>query len=154
MRSGIFEVKSFYKELHAGPGSLFPWKSIWKVNVLPKSSVFTWTLALGQILTLDNLWRRRMLVVDLCYMCKKAKESWSFITWLWPCGSCGLWSLVNLRFNGSCLIEFLSCWNRRFSRHGPGAHWILFDGSKVDYAIFLIGWQCYQLITLLLFLTS
>ena len=40
MRSGIFEVKSFYKELHAGPGSLFPWKSIWKVNVLPKGSVF------------------------------------------------------------------------------------------------------------------
>ena len=35
-----FEVKSFYKEVHAGPGSLFPWKSLWKVNVLPKGSVF------------------------------------------------------------------------------------------------------------------
>ena len=154
MRSGILRWNPFIRKYMLVLAPCFPGRVYGRSMCCQKVVFFTWILALGQILTLDNLWRRRMLVVDLCYMCKKAKESWSFITWLWPCGSCGLWSFVNLRFNGSCLIEFLSCWNRRFSRHGPGARWTLFDGSKVDYAIFLIGWLCYQLITLLLFLTS
>jgi hypothetical protein len=33
-----------------------------------------WTMALGKILTLDNLRKRNLIVMDWCYMCK-SRES-------------------------------------------------------------------------------
>ncbi len=67
---------------------------------------FVWAAALGCILTMYNLRRRRVIVLDWCCMCKKngesishlflhcsaAREIWNFIfsifgiQWMMPCG--------------------------------------------------------------------
>jgi hypothetical protein len=63
-KRGLFEVKSFYKVLAIQEGFSFPWKSIWRVNVpLRVSFFFVWTVALGKILTHDNLCRGNVVVV-------------------------------------------------------------------------------------------
>jgi hypothetical protein len=53
----------------------FPWKSIWKVKVHPRVPFFVWTMTLGKILTLDNLCKRNIIVIEWCYMCKNYGES-------------------------------------------------------------------------------
>ena len=71
MESELFEVKSLYNSLCPGNGLSFPCKGIWKVKAPLKVAFFTWTAALGKILTLDNLRCCQVLVVEWCYMCKK-----------------------------------------------------------------------------------
>jgi hypothetical protein len=45
------------------------------VKAPPKSGVFAWTAALGKILTLDNLQKRNIVVMEWCYMCKQCGKS-------------------------------------------------------------------------------
>lgn len=73
-RGKLFEVKSNYKALHVGMETPFPWKSTWKVIVPTKVASFLWTAASGKILTIDNLSRWRILIVDWCCMCKQDEE--------------------------------------------------------------------------------
>jgi hypothetical protein len=70
-----FEVKSFYKVLTSQDGPSFPWKSIWRVKAPSRVAFFVWTAALGKILTMDNLRKRNVVVVEWCCMCKKSGES-------------------------------------------------------------------------------
>jgi len=62
-RKKSFEVKSYYKVLSSPIQSSFPWKSIWKVKVPPRVAFFVWTATLGKILTLDNLRKRKIIVI-------------------------------------------------------------------------------------------
>ena len=73
--SGLFEVRSFYRMLCAGGTRTFPWRSVWRVKVPPKVAFFTWLAAHGKNLTIDNLRRRKLWVLDWCFMCKRAGES-------------------------------------------------------------------------------
>ena len=59
-RSGSFEVKSYYIVLSYRNSHTLPWK----VKVPSKVAFFTWTAAKGEILTLDNLSRIFMLLID------------------------------------------------------------------------------------------
>jgi hypothetical protein len=59
-----FEVKSYYQVLSTPVNSLFLWKSIWKVKAPSRVAFFVWTTALRKILTLDNLRKRHVIVVD------------------------------------------------------------------------------------------
>lgn len=43
-----------------------------KVSI--KVSFFIWTAALGKILMIYNLWKRQVVVIDRCCMCKKDGE--------------------------------------------------------------------------------
>ncbi|XP_059627693.1 uncharacterized protein LOC132270534 [Cornus florida] len=70
---GVFEVKSYFSMVEL-PGPTFPWKAIWRTKAPLKVAFFSWTTALGSILTTDNL-RRSQVVVNGCYMCKKTGES-------------------------------------------------------------------------------
>jgi hypothetical protein len=82
-----FEVKSFYKALHPNIDSPFPWKSIWRIKIplrlvfltwtasLGKMVFLTWTASLGKILTLDNLCKCHIIVIDWCCMCKKSGKT-------------------------------------------------------------------------------
>jgi hypothetical protein len=45
-------------------GSSFPWKNIWRNKAPPRVAFFVWTAALGKILTLDNLRKRQVIVMN------------------------------------------------------------------------------------------
>jgi hypothetical protein len=70
-----FEVRSYYQVLTTSTGSLFPWKSIWRVKALLRVAFFVWTTTLGKILTLDSIRKRNMVVVDWCCTYKKGGEA-------------------------------------------------------------------------------
>jgi hypothetical protein len=57
-------------------GGSFPWGSIWKVkSPFERFFFFVWTAALGKILTLYNMRKSRIIVVELCCMCRRTGES-------------------------------------------------------------------------------
>ena len=68
-------MKSYYKvkvnsELVDGP-----WKIIWKSKAPPRVAFFVKMAVLGKILTMDNLRKKNIIVVEWCCMCKKSGES-------------------------------------------------------------------------------
>jgi hypothetical protein len=77
-KKGLFEVRSFYKELIRKDGPFvpcFPWKNIWRVKAPTRVAFFVWSAALGKILTHDNLRKRKVIVIEWCCLCKKSGES-------------------------------------------------------------------------------
>ena len=50
-----FEVSEYYLSLFSTPNNLFLWKPMWRSKILPRVGFFSWTAALGKILTLDRL---------------------------------------------------------------------------------------------------
>ena len=65
-QSGFFFVKLFYSILSDTGIHPFPWKSIWKVKAPTKVAFFNWTMVRGRILTLDNLTKRNICIVNRC----------------------------------------------------------------------------------------
>jgi hypothetical protein len=74
-RKEKFEVKSFYFILNSSISFHFPWKSIWRTKAPSRVAFFVWSAALGKILTLDNLRKKNMVLVNRCGICKKEEES-------------------------------------------------------------------------------
>ena len=74
-----FQVKSYYRALLPMSDRSVPWKSIWKTKAPPRVSFFVWAAALGHILTIDNLRRQHVIVLDWCCMCKESGESISHL---------------------------------------------------------------------------
>uniref|UniRef100_A0A2N9EX59 Reverse transcriptase domain-containing protein n=1 Tax=Fagus sylvatica TaxID=28930 RepID=A0A2N9EX59_FAGSY len=109
-----FQVKAYYRDILPPSGLTLPWKSIWRAKAPPRMAFFVWTAALGRILTTNNLRRRRVIVLDYCWLCKSngesishlllhcsyATEIWNFfvnifgISWVMPFG----------------IVDLLSCW--------------------------------------------
>uniref|UniRef100_A0A2N9IKB6 Reverse transcriptase zinc-binding domain-containing protein n=1 Tax=Fagus sylvatica TaxID=28930 RepID=A0A2N9IKB6_FAGSY len=56
-------------------GRLFPLEEHLEGKVPPRVAFFTWTAALGRILTVDNLRHRRVILFNWCCMCKADGES-------------------------------------------------------------------------------
>ena len=73
--SGKFDVRSFYHKIRNVTLPTFPWKDIWKVKVPRRVAFFMWTIAHGQILTLDNLMLRGRILANCCRMCCCNEES-------------------------------------------------------------------------------
>ena len=59
-----FMVRDFYKILVGNTLLGFPWKSIWKQKIPSRVVFFVWTAALGKCLTIDNLWKRKVWILD------------------------------------------------------------------------------------------
>ena len=74
-KSRGFEVSSYYQALLGVGIQSFPWRSIWKPKVPYRVAFFVWTAVLGTILTIDNLRKRKVVILDWCYMCKSKGES-------------------------------------------------------------------------------
>jgi hypothetical protein len=68
------EGKALFSSLACNEGRSFPWKSVWQMQAPPRSVFFAWLAALGKILTLDNLKKRHVIVINRCCMCKRSKE--------------------------------------------------------------------------------
>jgi hypothetical protein len=72
---GRFSVQPYYECLRHVPAFVFPWNGVWSRVVPCKVAFFVWTAALNSILTLDNLIKRKMVVVNRCLMCKCSCET-------------------------------------------------------------------------------
>ena len=90
----------------------FPWRSIWEQKVPSKVVFFVWTAALGTILTIGNLCKKKVLILDWCYKCKSNAESVDHLLHIVLLFlSCGLWCSPRLVSTGQCqrLVELLAC---------------------------------------------
>uniref|UniRef100_A0A2N9F8S0 Uncharacterized protein n=1 Tax=Fagus sylvatica TaxID=28930 RepID=A0A2N9F8S0_FAGSY len=84
-----FTVKNFYSCLCPSHSASFPWKSIWKVKVPPRIAFFSWTAALGNLLTIDNLRKRNLIIIDWSVL--EILGIWLFGGWsrIVSCGAFG-----------------------------------------------------------------
>lgn len=73
--SGNFDVHSLYSAIRGNNAYLFLWKSFWDVMVPKRVSFFLWSAGWGKILTIDNLNKRVLLLVNWCCMCHCSGES-------------------------------------------------------------------------------
>jgi hypothetical protein len=71
---GLFKVGSFFSSLACSVGSHFPWKSVWRTRAPTRAACFAWSATLGKILTMDNLKKRYVILMDKCYICKRNGE--------------------------------------------------------------------------------
>jgi hypothetical protein len=75
---------------------------------------FAWTAAHGKILTLDNLRKKRVIVIDRCCMCKMNGESVDHL--LLHCEVArALWNAIFSRFSLSWVmplrvVDLFACW--------------------------------------------
>ena len=74
-RSGVFDVRSFYIALLKAPSVSFPWQSIQCVKVPKRVSFFLWTAARGKILTIDNLVKKNLPLINWCCLCRCDEET-------------------------------------------------------------------------------
>jgi hypothetical protein len=116
-KKGLFEVRSFYKELIRKDDPFvpcFPWKNIWRVKAPTRVAFFVWSAALGKILKHDNLRKRKVIVIEWCCLCKKSGKSIDHL--LLHCEVAqALWSYVLTLFGvewvmPSTVLELLNSW--------------------------------------------
>ena len=99
----------------------------WKVKVPPWFAFFSWTAALGKILTIDNLRHQRLILLDWCCICKRVGESVDHL--LLHCSlACELWSMVFGLLGVQWVLprsvmDLLARWQRQFGRHRHRAVW-------------------------------
>ena len=122
-----FSVNSFYKRLIAPVDNRYPWKSVWKPLAPSKVNFFMWTASLGKVLTIDNLRKRQLVLLDWCCMCKAAGESINHLFLHCNIAS-DLWNfvftLLGLQWVMPChVVDLLACWSGCLCRVSPTAIW-------------------------------
>jgi hypothetical protein len=113
-KKGGFKVKSYFSSLVGSEGRRFPWKSVWQTQAHSRAVFFAWAAALGKILIVDNLRKRKIIIVDRCYLCKRDGESVDYLLLYYDVAST-LWHHVFSRFGMSWVmsrrvIELFACW--------------------------------------------
>jgi hypothetical protein len=89
-------------------------KSVWRTQALLRAAFFAWSVALGKILTMDNLRKRHIIIVDRCCLCKRDGESVDHL--LLHCDvASAMWNNIFLRFSMSWVmsrrvIDLFECW--------------------------------------------
>ncbi|XP_058092679.1 uncharacterized protein LOC131239139 [Magnolia sinica] len=75
-KSSRFSVRSFYSQLdQVPPNHISHCKQIWKYSVPPKIIAFGWLVTKKRILTVDNLRKKGMCLVNICLSCMRSEES-------------------------------------------------------------------------------
>lgn len=67
--SGSFSVFSFFLVLCSGWRGWVLYKKLWKLKISLRALVFGWLALMDSILAMDNLQKRRIIVVNACPMC-------------------------------------------------------------------------------------
>jgi hypothetical protein len=81
--------------------------------VLVKVAFFTWSAALGKILTVHNLMKRHVTVINRCCMCRRHGESMDLL--LHCEAACALWNTIFSRFGLFWImplrvVDLFVCW--------------------------------------------
>jgi hypothetical protein len=156
-----YDVRSFYKVLTCKKEAPFPWKNIWRTKVPLKVAFFAWSAGLWNILTLDNLSKRSVIVIDRCYMCKINGEFLDLLLLLYCEVPCALWNAIFSRFSLSWVSLFgwliyslaggwvvtigvLLC-GRWFLLAFCGAYGMPSSAASVCLGLCLFGWLIYSL---------
>ena len=92
-RSRSFEVKGFYLSFYPPSLTSFLGRMVRQLKVSPRVAFFSWSASLEKILTIDNLHKRRIIVLDWCYMFKRCGELVNHLLLHCPIAF-ELWSLV------------------------------------------------------------
>jgi hypothetical protein len=75
---GLFDIQSFYNALTTHDSDHFSWRNIWQ-NWQNKVSLrvvfFAWLVVLGKILTMGNLRKWNLIVVNWSCICNKSGDS-------------------------------------------------------------------------------
>jgi hypothetical protein len=108
-----FKVKTF-NSLVGFEGRRFPWKSVWRTQDPSRAAFFSWLVALGKILTVDNLRKRNIIIVDRYCLCKRDGETMDHLLLRCDVAST-LWIHVFTRFSMSSVmpkrvINLFACW--------------------------------------------
>ena len=124
-----FMVNDYYRIL-VGPTIYgFPWRIIWKQKIPSRVAFFVWTIALGKCLTVDNLWKMKVWILDWCYICKSNGESVDHLLLHCPVAM-DLWSMVLGLFGVTwvmphIVLGLLGCWQGSFGHHWNGYIWFI-----------------------------
>ena len=122
-------MSSYYQALLGVCNQSFPWRSIWKPKVPSNVAFYFWTIALGTILTNDNLRLKKVWILDWCYMCKRNGESVDLLLLHCPI-TFEMRSMVFTLFGiywvmPKTLVDLLACWQGKFGRHHNGVIWMV-----------------------------
>ena len=91
----------YYQVLTKSIDQSFPWKTVWKPKVPSRVAFLVWTAALRNILTIDNLRKLVILILNWCCMRKRNGESVDHL--LIHCSfASDLWSSVYLVWQSLC----------------------------------------------------
>ena len=63
-KSMVFSVHGYYRVLTLSNDMSFLWKSSWNSKIMPRVTFFSWTAASGRSLTIENLRKRIIWVLD------------------------------------------------------------------------------------------
>ena len=90
-------MHSFYNSLLKATSVSIPWQSIWCVKIPKRLSFFLWTATRAGILTIDNLVKKNLPLVNWCGLCRCDEEIVDYL--LLHCSFAhALWSGVFLLF--------------------------------------------------------
>ena len=70
-----FSVRHMYHKLMHSLPTDFPCRSIWNLIVPPKLGFFAWEASWDKVLTLDQLKRRGIPLVNMCFLCEENEET-------------------------------------------------------------------------------
>ena len=90
---------------------------------------FVWAAALGKCLTIDNLRKRKVCILDWCYICKCNCESVDHLFLHCPV-VLELWNMVFGLFGvywamPLSIVGLFACWQGRFGHHRNGDIWMV-----------------------------
>ena len=122
-----FSVSAYYHLLVGHNEQSFPWKSIWKQKIPSRVAFLVWTAALGKCLTIDNLRKRKICILNWCYMCNCNCESVDHLFLHCPV-ALELWNMVFSLFGVYWVmplsaVGLFACWQGRFGHHRNGDLW-------------------------------
>ena len=123
--NSVYDVRSFYNSLSAPLTIPFPWRCIWSSKVPRRVSFFLWIAAWDSILTIDNLVKRNLSLVNWCCLCRCDRETVDHL--LLHCKFAhALWSEVFLMFSiqwvmPRTVVSLLCAWENYLRIHSSSS---------------------------------